>query len=166
MCIVPWPVCLKTVPRLLPQWLGYGYLRIYRLHIIHLMSDSEGNHRLSNSIPWCIFPEASRNIAVMADSIVIQGRFSRQLFSHSISSKVRKLHYFVIWHDFSDLQWLKSEVSAQKHLFSRFQVVFPSQSVQWPTTRSWIFKIFWNICWNLRNVDVTPAKWSPEYCTG
>ena len=26
--------------------------------------------RRSNSIPWCIFPEASRNIAVMADSIV------------------------------------------------------------------------------------------------
>ena len=26
--------------------------------------------RRSNSIPWCIFPEASRNIVVMADSIV------------------------------------------------------------------------------------------------
>ena len=32
--------------------------------------------------------------AFMADSIVIQGRFSRQLFSHSISSKSKKIALF------------------------------------------------------------------------
>ena len=67
--------------------------------------------RRSNSIPWCIFPEAFRNIAVMADSIVKWGRFLVSFFLISVPVKVRKLHYFVIWHDFSDWQWLKSEVS-------------------------------------------------------
>ena len=67
--------------------------------------------RRSNSIPWCIFPEASRNIAVMADSIVKYCRFLVCFFLISVPVKVRKLHYFVIWHDFFDWQWLKSKVS-------------------------------------------------------
>ena len=37
--------------------------------------------------------------------------FSSAIFLIQFPVKVRKLHYFVIWHDFSDLQWLKSEFS-------------------------------------------------------
>ena len=40
-----------------------------------------------------------------------------------------------------------------------FMVFVASQSVQWPTKRSWIFKVSRIICWNLPNVDLTPAKW-------
>ena len=96
--------------------------------------------------------------------------FSCQLFFWLISVpvKVRKLQYFVIWHDFSDLQWLMSEVSTQKHLFSLFHLFFASQSVQWPTTLGHEYSQFFGLqlCWSLQNVDLTPAKWSPEYCTG
>ena len=84
------------------------------------------------------------------------------------------MHYFVIWHDFSDVQCLKSEVSAWKHLFSWFQLVFPSQSAQWPTTRSWIFKIlgiYFEIfqTWTSRQknevLNIVQAKKYPEVPT-
>ena len=47
--------------------------------------------RRANSIPWCIFPEASRNIEIRS--------FSRRLFSHFCSSKSKKIAlfcYFVV----------------------------------------------------------------------
>ena len=51
------------------------------------------------------------------------GSFSRRLFSHLCSSKSKKIHYFVIWHDFSNLQWLR---------ISSFHLVFLSLSVSDP----------------------------------
>ena len=42
--------------------------------------------RRANSIPWCIFPEASRNIEIRS--------FSRRLFSHFCSSKSKKIALF------------------------------------------------------------------------
>ena len=47
--------------------------------------------RRANSIPWCIFPEASRNIEIRS--------FSRRLFSHFCCSKSKKIAlfcYFVV----------------------------------------------------------------------
>ena len=59
-------------------------------------------------------------------------------------------------------------------LFSMLHLVFASQSVQWPTTRSWIFTIFWVICSSLPNVtshqqtdvpNIVQAKNYPEVRT-
>ena len=82
--------------------------------------------------------------------------------------KITKLHYFVIWHYFSYLQWNIN------FIFNVALIVFASQSVQWPTTRSWIFTIFWVICSSLPNVtshqqtdvpNIVQAKNYPEVRT-
>ena len=43
--------------------------------------------------------------------------FSSPFFLICFPVKVRKFHYFVIWHDFSDFQWLESEVSKRTYIF-------------------------------------------------